>query len=364
MVPKCRDRSIDCVDRLRVAFEASAWEHAPPRTGEPLKPYVVERFTADIVDQVAHRYGLEASDLVDLGGFESFVYETVLDGQPVIIKVAHSDRRTTEMLNGEAEFTRYLAENGVSVASTLQSPRGALIESVEDAHGGYFHAGAWTKAIGKTPDRQCTDLDFWRAHGQLLGRMHALSAGFTASDPKMTRPHWDSPVLLEDSMFIPESDAAANAEMQRLLAAMRELPRTPDVYGIVHLDAHGGNVHFDGITVTLFDFDDCGFTWFADDLAIVMYYGLLPFDDPVAAAELIWPVFIGAYQEEFRIEVSWFELFPMFHSWRDHLLYSIIHRSLLDDEGFDVSGWTDRFHARQSTGRPIIDFDFTRAIDS
>lgn len=329
-----------------------------------MKPYVVERFTPAILDQVADRYGLSTDDLVDLGGFESFVYETTFDEQPVIIKVGHSDRRTIELLNGEAEFTRYLAAHGVTVASTVMSPQGNLIEAIDDGHGAHFHAGAWSKAPGKTPDRENSDLDFWRAHGALLGRIHASTAGFRPSDPSFVRPHWDDDVLLQDSMFIPESDVDANAEMRRLLESMRSLPRTDDVYGLVHLDAHGGNAHYDGHTVTLFDFDDCGYSWFADDLAIVMYYGLRAFDDPVAAAETIWPEFIASYQTEHRIEPAWFELFPTFLSWRDHLLYSIIHRSMMDDDDFDAAAWTDRFHARHADGRPLIDYDFTTGVEA
>lgn len=329
-----------------------------------MKPYVVERFTPVILDQVADRYGLSTDDLVDLGGFESFVYETTFDDQPVIIKVGHSDRRTIELLNGEAEFTRYLAAHGVTVASTVMSPQGNLIEVIDDGHGAQFHAGAWSKAPGETPDRENSDLGFWRAHGALLGRIHASTVGFRPSDPSFVRPHWDDDVLLQDSMFIPESDVGANTEMRRLLESMRSLPRTDDVYGLVHLDAHGGNAHYDGKTVTLFDFDDCGYSWFADDLAIVMYYGLRAFDDPVAAAEMIWPEFIASYQTEHRIEQPWFELFPTFLSWRDHLLYSIIHRSMVDDDDFDAAAWTDRFHARHADGRPLIDYDFTIGVEA
>jgi Ser/Thr protein kinase RdoA (MazF antagonist) len=328
-----------------------------------MKPYVVERYTPAIVSQVAQRYGLKTEQLRDLGGFESFVYETELGGRPAIIKVGHSDRRTAELLKGEAEFTRYLAENGVSVSSTIPSPVGNLIEAIDDLNGGHFYAGAWTRADGNGPGRLCDDPDFWTAHGRLLGRIHALSSGFEPSEPRFARPHWDDPIHLNDSMYIPDSDVGANIEMRRLLGEMRSFPRTTDVYGLVHLDAHGGNVHFDGTTVTLFDFDDCGFTWFADDLAIVMYYALLPFDDPVEAAGRIWPAFIAAYQDEHHIDAAWFEKFPTFLSWRDHLLYSIIHRSNMEEDELDVAAWTDRFHARHEGGTPIVDFDFTTGVE-
>lgn len=327
-----------------------------------MKPYIVERYTESVVSQVAERFGLTTDALNDLGGFESFVYEATYEDRPAIIKVGHSHRRTEELLIGEAEYTRYLADHGVSVSSTLLSPQGRLIEPIDDLHGSQFYAGAWTRASGSRPEPMSLDTTYWFNHGRLLGRMHRLAPSFRPSDPRYARPHWDDPIHLEDSMHIPEEDTAANEEMRRLLAEMRRLPRTPEVYGMVHLDAHGWNLHIDGSTITLFDFDDCGFSWFADDLAIVMYYGLLQFDEPTEAAETIWPAFISGYQEEHRLDVSWFSLFPTFLSWRDHLLYSIVHRSLMDDADFDFDAWVGRFHERHRHERPIVEYDFTRGV--
>ncbi|MCB1247745.1 MAG: phosphotransferase [Acidimicrobiia bacterium] len=327
-----------------------------------MNPYVVDRYTEQITTEIAEAFGVARTDLTDLGGFEAFVYEFSFAGEPAILKVSHSDRRSPAMLRSEAVFTRFLQGQGISVASVILSPSGNEVETVEDGHGAAFLGVAWTRAPGERAEHQMIDTDYWHEHGRVLGRMHVATQQFTNAEPWFSRPHWDSPVHLADSLHIPDTDPAARSEVQRLLAERRSLPTDTKTYGLVHMDAHNGNSFWDGATVTLIDFDDCGYSWYADDLAIVMYYGLRAFDDPTTAAETIWPAFIAGYQEEHRLDRAWFSHFPAFLSWRDHLLYSIVHRSLQDDDEFDVDAWVERFHRRQAGGGSIIDYDFTTGV--
>lgn len=325
-----------------------------------MKHYVVERFSDDIAAQAAMAWGIDAEGLTDLGGFESYVYEATLDGSPVILKIGHADRRSAALLDSEAAFTRFLASTRIPVAAAIESARGALVEPIPDGAGSHFMATAWTRAPGDPPQRETDDPTFWRAHGKLLGAIHAATVEYLPSGHR--RPAWDDPIFLEDSFHIPSTDTVAIDTRDALLHQLQQLPKPAAAYGLVHHDAHGGNVMYNGTTVTLFDFDDCGYTWFANDLAIVMYYGLLAFDDAAAAAERIWPVFIDGYQDHHRLEPQWFDLFPQFLAWRDVLLLSVIHRSRDSITDMDVDAWIDRFHRRHATGLPLIDYDFRTGV--
>ncbi len=324
-----------------------------------MKQYVVDRFTDAVRDELASRYRVATEDLIDLGGFESFVFEADIDGQPTIIKLGHEDRRSLDMLYAEAEFTRFLAAHRIGVAAAVESPSGNLVEPIDDGVDSRFMAVAWTMAAGDLPGRDMTDPVFWRTHGELVGQIHAATVSFTPSTPARTRPHWDEPAMLDDSFHIPASDTKAIRETERLLETMRTFDRGSNGYGLVHHDAHLWNVHVDDRSLTLFDFDDCAYTWFANDLAIVMYHSLLPHDDPVAAAEIIWPAFIAGYRSSYNLDPNWFTPFQTFLSWRDHLLYSVICRSRDSIGDMDVDAWIERFHARHESRAPLIDYDFT-----
>ena len=61
--------------------------------------------------------------------------------------------------------------------------------------------------------------------------------------------------------------AAAEMRVRRRLAA---LPQTPATFGMIHADLHLGNCLFRNRVAIPIDFDDCGFGWFAYDLAVVL----------------------------------------------------------------------------------------------
>ena len=324
-----------------------------------MNQYVIDRCSDAIKTEMAARYSLRFDELTDLGGFESFVYEGVLNGEPVIIKLGHEHRRSLDMLHAEAEFTRFLQTHGVNVCAAIASPNGNLVEPIDDGVDSRFMAVAWTKASGVRPDDHTDDPAFWHGHGALVGTIHAQSHRFTPSTPERTRPHWDDPLLLDDSLHIPESDDTAIRETARLLTELRSFDRGPAGYGLVHYDAHLWNVHVDHGEITLFDFDDCGYTWFVNDLAVVMYHSLMSHDDPAADAARIWPPFIAGYRTAHQLDPHWFTLFPTFLAWRDHLIYSVLCRSRDAIDDVDIDSWIERFTARHAIGAPLIDYDFT-----
>jgi Ser/Thr protein kinase RdoA (MazF antagonist) len=69
-----------------------------------------------------------------------------------------------------------------------------------------------------------------------------------------------------DAQLKVELDEARNA----LLRAEKILKRDPARYGLVHGDPSFGNILFKDKTPLLLDFDDCGYGYFASDLAVVL----------------------------------------------------------------------------------------------
>ena len=66
---------------------------------------------------------------------------------------------------------------------------------------------------------------------------------------------------------------------------------SPDRYGLIHADMRLGNLLVDGDKVTLIDFDDCGFCWFAYDFAAA-----ISFHETSAAAPALKAAWIDGYQ--------------------------------------------------------------------
>ena len=149
------------------------------------------------------------------------------------------------------------------------------------------------------------------------------------------------------------------------MARLHALPRDEQGFGLVHQDAHGGNFHVDADgCITLFDFDDCVYSWYIYDLAMVVFYMIVNVDDPVSLARKFLPPFLEGYYLETDLDTVWFNHIPEFLKLREIDLYSAIHRS------FDINRIEDPWVARFMAGRrekleadqPFVDCDFASLV--
>lgn len=83
--------------------------------------------------------------------------------------------------------------------------------------------------------------------------------------------------------YLPTSETIAKAKYREVWDHLQTLPKTRANYSLIHQGiAHGSNFLVDDTgTITLFDFDDCVYSWFSNDIAIVLFYIVQDADEPV-----------------------------------------------------------------------------------
>lgn len=334
-----------------------------------MEPQIRERFNPAILAETAARFGVDAGTLRRLASAESFIYAFERNGQPLILRIAHSLRRNANLIRGEVDWINYLSSGGASVAAAVLSAHDKLVEEIDDRAGGHFLATAFVQASGRPPTSEDETPDFIERYGQAIGRMHRLTQTYAPADTAWRRPHWDDGPMLDAARFLPDSEQFARDQLAALVDSLRSLPRGRDSYGLVHQDAHGGNFFVDPSVdpsveapgaLTFFDFDDCAYTWFANDVAIVLFYNVMGKDDAADYARYFLSHFLRGYARENRFDPAWFAHIPAFLKLRELDLYAVIHRSA------DVHNLTDPWDQRYMNGRkeriennvPYIDLDF------
>jgi Ser/Thr protein kinase RdoA (MazF antagonist) len=146
---------------------------------------------------------------------------------------------------------------------------------------------------------------------------------------------------------------------------LHTLPRDPQSYGLIHFDAHTSNLfvddHTDPPIITLFDFDDCAYSWFANDIAIVLFYAISTAKNPPEATQNFMIPFLRGYRRENRLDPAWLAEIPHFLKLREVDLYAMIHRSLGPGPYDDlwVAHFMDGRKQRLAAGLPYVAFDFT-----
>jgi len=331
-----------------------------------MEPQIKERFNDEILAEAMARYGIAEGHIHLLDGFESFMYEFEWsrNGKPEsgILRIGHSLRRTPALIQAEVDWINYLAEGGAGVAKAWLSVRGNLVEGVDDGQSGQFLVTAFAKAPGRHPGRAEWTPAFFETYGQLIGRLHALSKVYAPPHPDCVRYHWDNEANMSVAQFLPPEDGRIAAHFDALLTYLKALPRSPEGYGMIHQDAHGGNFFVDESgQLTLFDFDDCCYGHYIYDLAMVIFYAIANREGMPAATGEFLPPFLQGYRRENPIDPAWLKEIPYFLKLREIDLYAVIHRSM--GPGPYEDGWLAHYmdgrRARLDAGQPFVEFDFS-----
>lgn len=321
---------------------------------------IKERYNDAILQEAMRRYGIAQDQIHALDAFESFIYEFERASRGYILRISHSLRRSEALILGEVDWINYLAAGGVSVAKAILSDSGKLVEAIEDQRGGAFLATAFVKAQGEAP------WELWsprllESYGEMIGRIHTLSKTYQPTQDAWKRPDWDDDLFAFVEHYLPDSESIAKQKYRDACHHVNSLAKDRDSYGLTHQDAHGNNFFVDEAgQITLFDFDECAYNWFVNEIAIVLFYIVQDAEDWRAFTEEFLSCFLRGYVRACPLDSRWLKEIPHFLKIREIELYAVMYRDFdlqdIDDE------WCARFmHDRKNRIEhdvPLIDFDF------
>jgi amicoumacin kinase len=325
-----------------------------------MEQLIKDRYNDAILQEVMKRFGISKEQIQLLDSFESFIYEFEQNSGSYILRIAHSSRRNEALIQGEVDWINYLVKGGVSAARAVLSKNGNLVEAIEDGHGGAFLATAFVKAQGGAPWALWSP-SLYETYGNLIGRMHSLSKQYQPARATWRRPTWDDEMFEFVDRYLPESESTAKRKYKDLCVHVNSLPKDRQGYGLTHQDAHGNNLFVDAAgQITLFDFDECAYNWFINDIAVILFYIVQDAEDWPAFTQEFMTHFLRGYVQACPLDPMWLKEIPNFLKIRELELYAVMHRD------FDVTNIEDEWCARFMQGRklridqdaPYIDFDF------
>ncbi len=345
---------------------------------------IIARYNDTILQEAMRRYGIAPEKIRLLDSFESIVYEFEREGQGFILRIGHSFRKSEALIQGEVDWINHLARGGVSVARAIPSENGKLVEVIDDAQGGQFLVTAFIKAQGQQPWLAGWTSTRYENYGRLLGSMHALAVDYEPV-PAWRRPEWNDVSLNFIEQYLPETEVIARQTYETLMEHIHALPKDRSSYGLIHQDAHQNNFFMDDDgTLTLFDFDDCAYSWFINDIAIVLFYismdaEELGFKDSASFTHEFMPHFLRGYRQAYPLSPAGLKEIPAFLKLRELELYAVVHRDFQIDgvkhwslerfkqtPGFDINSdghmWIANFmrdrKPRIEQNLPFIEYDF------
>ena len=319
-------------------------------------------FLDEHVVEGAARFGVSPEKLTFIGGFQNFIYSYNRDELKYILRFTPSTLRTREGLAAEIEWIRYLSENGLSVSDPVTSVDG---EDFERIQGNMidFYVTSFRHAPGrKIGYPECLGNSIlYEQCGRMTGRLHELAKRYK---PMAKRHTWEcNEYLLRARNYIPSEHQPILLALDELKAYLASLPVTADNFGLIHGDINVGNFTVDeSWGITLFDFDECQYSWYAEDIAIQLYYLLYVFgEDSKSERKVQYELFIKHFEQGYtedgrQMPGGWNDQLGLFLRLREIIVFVGMHRS------WDLSqpdDWTRDFlqdsRMRITNGISLID---------
>lgn len=316
-------------------------------------------YNDQVLARAVERYGLTPDHLVPIDSNTDVVHEVERDDQPYILKLIHSSQASQDMICGEVDWADYLARNGTPTSRPLRSRRGNLVETIE-VEDSFFTAVAYEKAPGVHVgyEENVHNADLFATCGRVVGQIHRLSKDYVPSDPAWQRPDWRE--IARRERYPPEL-APLWDKRQHIVAHLETLPQGRDDYGLIHGDFHAYNFVVHDGRITVFDFGECNYAWFAYEIAITLYHVLdLPYlgDDYDGFGRFFMAHFMPAYLQENWLHPRWEAEMPALLRLREIHIYSYIYNNW--DYWTDpvADRWMAACRQRIENDVPIADIEY------
>ncbi|MGB0838619.1 MAG: phosphotransferase enzyme family protein [Chitinophagales bacterium] len=304
-----------------------------------------QQFDEQTYQKALALFDINSEKVNKLKAFESNVYAYSKAGEDYILKITHTIRRSVAYILGELEYVNYLAQNGVRTSLAIPSVNGHLVETLPTSSGkGNWLIYAFEKAPGSRIQEVTADILYQL--GKETGKIHRLSREYTPSQVAYKRQEWQDDSVWKFEGTIPPEDQYIVGHAEKLIQKMCSIPRTTENYGLIHGDLHQGNFFWTGQDLWTFDFDDSEYHYFANDVAISLYYlvnntKIRGEQSASNFAAFYWTHYLKGYETEAHFKTEWFDYIDDLLHLRNILLYTVC----IDAVGIDKNT-LDLFRSR------------------
>lgn len=315
---------------------------------------------------VARMFDPGVSSVQFIVQYRNIICSAQSDNHTFILRLTDQKVRSREQIESELHFQHYLFMNGADVAEPLPTVLGNYVATLE-MDGMQYCVSAFSVAPGKDwDDRVDENPRTFQAIGKALGRIHRLSKDYQPA--AFSRRFWyeQQELLPAETLFKQHSYELHHAYI-RFIDELKALPVTRDTFGLTHGDYLMSNYLIDGDKVTVIDFDECEYSWFAADLAICLRCYIVS-DEPEkvsekrSIAENIHYHFLLGYQSENSIPQDMIDGLNKFIRLRDYI--EIAKLLATKAQGRELCDIEERLLAadldRVLNDKPFLQFDLHR----
>ncbi|WP_179281048.1 phosphotransferase enzyme family protein [Paenibacillus sp. XY044] len=280
--------------------------------------------TPDILSKAAASFDFDVNTLEFISHSANEVYRFTKNNDHYILRLSLKPFAYRDKIHAELEWVHDLVQHGVNASLPILS-KDQQLTAVYEEEGQCYIAAVFRMALGKFFDKGHPHLwgtAVYQAWGETMGKMHLHSKSYKPLVKGRQRDHWSKMDFSNPNL--------QHGKYRVLLEKLRSLENEIDLYsrdeneyGLIHNDLHPYNFMIDGDTITVFDFDDSIYGWYALDIAIAATHAVWwgsPGEDRGSKNEFarkFLDYFLEGYFKHHQLESHWIQRIPLFMDYRN-----------------------------------------------
>ena len=216
----------------------------------------------------------------------TFLASDPMAQRKMVLRVHRPNYHTRAEIESELKWIEAVRTSGaINTPSPIAAADGSYLVSIR-ALDQDFRVVAFQFVAGREPDVGESLPDWFERLGAVTARLHQHSRQWNPPS-WFVRKEWHLDTMIgeqgywgdwKNSVGLEASHEQAISDAVALINdRISEYGRGRDRYGLVHADLRLANLLVDGEQLSIIDFDDCGFCWYAYDFAAaISFYELDP----------------------------------------------------------------------------------------
>jgi len=306
----------------------------------------------NILEYASKCYNFDINNITSVNSGSNKVYKMRKNGQNYYLRVSI---REFNYILAEIDWMNYLKDS-INVPVLLNSDNNKSTEIFQE--NGTTHVICMFRELpgvfwGKNNAATWNETVFYN-WGKTMGKMHRMTKKYQSPENTRKRSLFENNLVpLELYKTIP----AVYEKMAQIQNEILTLPRDIDSYGLIHSDMHQQNLLIYNNDISVLDFDDCQYGFFALDIGIALYHAIwwgLPENDYEKNdfALKIVKNFMSGYATENHLSDYWLKKILLFMRYRqiDALSW---HLGYYKPTDFDITVYNDLFDIYYNFGETI-----------
>lgn len=219
--------------------------------------------------------------LLNLSENATYSVEDPATGHRSILRVHRKDYHRADQIASELLWLDALRrDSDIVVPTVLPARDGRQVVTVEH-DGADRHVVHFAMVPGAEPDENSVTTTDFHTLGAITAALHDHSRSWQRP-PQFSRFAWDWEHSLggsprwgrwHDAVGVGASETDVLGRAERLLhRRLADYGTGPETFGLVHADLRLANLLVDDGTITVIDFDDCGFGWYFYDFGTAVSF--------------------------------------------------------------------------------------------